>query len=108
MKGVAGFFVYVAIGKEVEVSTLKIMGSQARLSQLLSPWKIQVRGGHTVLSFETNQRSGRMARDVFNSLVTIQKYTAIDTTVPEAPKRIGSLPTQANVDVVLIPQLAGG
>ncbi len=91
--------------------TIKFLGGEAALRTALAPWPEMVPvGGHTDLLVNPAMTDEvARAKAVFTTLVTVYKWTAIDTTAPTAPRRVDVLEiTDQTTDLVLFPQIAGG
>lgn len=95
------------------MSQLVILGTRESLATYLSRFpQVEARGGHTVVEYDSaadaRSTQTRLARSIFNALVTEYRFTALDTSVPEAPVRVTTFDPHAQTEVTLIPQVVGG
>lgn len=90
--------------------TMKILGGEGNIRTHLAKWpEVTPVGGHTdVLVDPADKASRERGRAIFASLVTEQKWSAIDTSVPTAPRRVDVLDLAETTELVLLPQIAGG
>jgi len=95
------------------MGAVKIMGDAYFIRVALSDWsnEITVRSGHTVIPVDDTVESKQRAKAIVRKLVTEYRFTALNTTVPDAPERfarVSSYNPAVHTEVVLVPQIAGG